>query len=384
VEPVEAVQMTGIETPAADATPAGAGHLLVYLSAAAGAGKTIAMLDEGQRRRALGADVVIAVVEDHGRPLTQAHAAGMEIIPRRITEYHGATFEELDLDGVLVRSPDVALVDELAHTNVPSSGRNAKRWQDVLDLLEVGIDVITSVNIQHVESVADTVEQIIHVRVRERIPDWVVRRADQIEFVDASPGQLRHRLQLGEIYPVGQVSDALTHFFRTENLTALRELALRFLADEPAEDFSRHVARLRSHARGDVAERLILGIALLPGAEALIRRAAGMAARVEADLDVVNVGSQEAEHQSDDGLGRLRQVAADVGAAWHDLDADNVASALVAYAKDEGAGQIVVGSSQRSRWSEVSGGGSIVGRISRLAGQAGIDVHIMAVPQPDQ
>jgi two-component system sensor histidine kinase KdpD len=135
--------------------------------------------------------------------VTQAHAADLEIVPRRAWEYHSARFEEMDLDGVLYGNPGVALVDELAHTNVPGSGRNAKRWQDVLDLLDAGSDVITTVNIQHLESVADTVEQITHVRVRERVPDWVVRRADQIEFVDSSPGQLRHRLLRGEIYPAG-------------------------------------------------------------------------------------------------------------------------------------------------------------------------------------
>jgi hypothetical protein len=227
----------------------GAGHFRLYLAAAPGAGKTIAMLDEGRRLRAQGADVVIAVVEDHDRPATQAHAAGLEIVPRRTWEYRGASFEEMDLDGVLRRSPDVALADELAHTNVPGAGRNTKRWQDVLDLLDADVDVIATVNIQHLESVADTVEQIAQLRVRERVPDWVVRRADQIEFVDSSPGQLRHRLLQGEIYPAGQVSRALTHFFRTDNLTVLRELALRFLADEPEEEFVRYLARLRARAR---------------------------------------------------------------------------------------------------------------------------------------
>jgi two-component system, OmpR family, sensor histidine kinase KdpD len=364
----------------------GAGHFRVYLAAAAGAGKTIAMLDEGQRRRALGADVVVAVLEDHDRPLTQAHAAGLEVIPRQATEYHGVTFKEMDTGGVLRRNPDVALADELAHTNVPGAGRNAKRWQDVLDLLDVGIDVITTVNIQHLESVADTVEQIAQVRVRERVPDWVVRRADQVEFIDASPGRLRHRLLQGEIYPNGQVSEALSHFFRADNLTALRELALRFLADEPVEDFARHLAsyRLRAGARNDAGERMLLGVTAAPGAEDMVRRAARMAARIEAELQVVNITSQEAEAGAgrrgpDDGLARLRRVAADVGATWRDLDADNLASALVAYAKSEQVTQIVVGSSQRSRWHELMGGGSIVGRVSRLAAQAGIDVHIMAL-----
>jgi two-component system, OmpR family, sensor histidine kinase KdpD len=375
----EVPQVTGVDSRVADAGAGGAGHLRVYLAAAAGAGKTIAMLDDGQRRRALGADVVIAVIEDHGRPLTQAHAAGLAAVPMRACEYHGARFEEMDLDGVLRRNPDVALADELAHTNVPSAGLNAKRWQDVLDLLDAGIDVITTVNIQHLDSVADTVEQITQVRVRERVPDWVVRRADQIEFVDASPGQLRHRLQQGEIYPPGQVAQALTHFFRADNLSALRELALRFLAGEPEEDFARHLARLRARARTDAAERMLVGVTPAPGAEAMVRRAAQMAARIEADLEVAHVACQDASRPGDDGLARLRQVAADVGATWHDLDADNLASALVDYAKNEQVTQIVVGSSQRSRWQDLIGGGSIVGRVSRLAAQAGIDVHIMAL-----
>jgi two-component system sensor histidine kinase KdpD len=358
----------------------GAGHFRVYLAAAPGAGKTIAMLDEGRRLRAQGADVVIAFIEDHDRPVTQAHAAGLEIVPRRTWEYRGASFEEMDLDGVLRRSPDVALADELAHTNVPGAGRNTKRWQDVLDLLDADVDVIATVNIQHLESVADTVEQIAQVRVRERVPDWVVRRADQIEFVDSSPGQLRHRLLEGEIYPAGQVSQALTHFFRTDNLTVLRELALRFLADEPEEEFVRYLARLRAHARPDTAERMLVGVTAAPGAEAIVRRAARIAAGVQADLDVVHVASQSAARRGPgDGLARLRHAVADVGATWHDLDADDLVSALVEYAKSEQVTQIVVGSSQRSRWQELTGGGSTVGRVSRLAARAGIDVHIVAL-----
>jgi two-component system, OmpR family, sensor histidine kinase KdpD len=378
VESAAGAAVTATDSPAVAAEAGGAGHFRVYLGSAAGAGKTIAMLDEGQRRRALGADVVIAVVEDHDRPLTRAHAAGLEIVPRRVCEYHSARFEEMDLDGVLRRNPGVALADELAHTNVPTAGGNAKRWQDVLDLLDAGIDVITTVNIQHLESVADTVEQVTQVRVRERVPDWVVRRADQVDFVDASPGQLRHRLLQGEIYPAGQVSQALAHFFRADNLIVLRELALRFLADEPAEDFARHLARLRARARPDAAERMLLSVTPTPGAEAMIRRAARMAARIQADLEVVNVASHDAVRQDrDDGLARLRHVAADVGATWHDLDADSLPNALVEYAKDEQVTQIVVGSSQRSRWQELIGGGSIVGRVSRLAARAGIDVHVM-------
>ena len=358
----------------------GAGHFRVYLAAAPGAGKTVAMLDEGRRLRAQGADVVIAVIEDHDRPVTQAHAAGLEIVPRRTWEYRGARFEEMDLDGVLRRSPGVALADELAHTNVPGAGRNTKRWQDVLDLLDADIDVIATVNIQHLASVADTVEQIAQVRVRERVPDWVVRRADRIEFVDSSPGQLRHRLRHGEIYPAGQVSQALTHFFRTDTLTVLRELALRFLADEPEEEFVRYLARLRARARPEGAERMLVGVTAAPGAEAIVRRAARIAAGIQADLDVVHVASQTVVRPGpDDDLARLRHVVADVGATWHDLDADDLVRALVEYAKSERATQIVVGSSRRSRWQELIGGGSIVGRVSRRAAHAGIDVHIVAL-----
>jgi two-component system, OmpR family, sensor histidine kinase KdpD len=380
LQPAEAAPVTDVGSPAAGADAGGVGHFRVYLAAAAGAGKTIAMLEEGQRRRTLGADVVVAVVEDHDRPVTRARAAGLEIVPRRASEYHGARFAEMDLDAVLRRNPGVALADELAHTNVPGAGRNAKRWQDVLDLLDAGIDVITTVNIQHLESVADTVEQISQVRVRERVPDWVVRRADQIEFVDASPGQLRHRLQQGEIYAAGQAPQALSHFFRPGNLAALRELALRFLAGEPAEDFARHLTRLRALARGDAAERILVGVAPDPGAEAIVRGAARMAVRIGAGLEVVSVASQAgAGRGRDDGLTRLRQVAADVGAAWRELDGDNPASALVAYARNEQVNQIVVGSSQRSRWQELMGGGSTVARVARLAARAGIDVHIMAL-----
>jgi two-component system, OmpR family, sensor histidine kinase KdpD len=286
----------------------------------------------------------------------------------------------MDLNGVLRRNPGVALVDELAHTNLPDSGPNAKRWQDVLDVIDAGIDVITTLNIQHMESVAATVEQITHTRVRERVPDWIVRHANQIEFVDCSPGQLRSRLLQGEIYPAGQVSQALTHFFRADNLTELRQLTLRFLADDE-EEFARYLARLQSRARKDGAERMLVGVTLVASAEAVVRQAARIAAVIEADLDVVHVISPDAVagHQGgDDGHAPLRHMVADLGATWHDLNGDDVVTTLVEYAKEKQITQIVVGSSQRSRWRELIGGGSIVGRVSRLAAEAGIDVLIVA------
>ena len=208
-----------------------AGHFRIYLGAAAGVGKTYAMLNEGRRRRDRGTDVVVGFVECHGRQRTEDCICDLELVARKAVAYRGSRMEEMDTDAVLRRRPKVTLIDELAHTNVPGSGRNGKRWQDVMEILGAGIDVITTVNIQHLESIADEVEQLTGAPVRERVPDWVVRRADQIELVDSSPEALRRRMLHGNIYPKDKVEQALTHFFRTDNLIALRELALRFLAD---------------------------------------------------------------------------------------------------------------------------------------------------------
>src|ERR1700756_3866120 len=178
----------------------------------------------------------------------------------------------MDLDAVLRRHPGVALVDELAHTNVPGSGRHEKRWQDVLELLAAGIDVITTVNIQHLESIADAVEQMTGTSVRERVPDWVVRKADQIELVDSSPEQLRRRMLHGNIYPPEKVPQALTHFFRADNLTALRELALRFLADETEEELLEHLRRHQASGQWETTERILVGVTGAPGTDAILRR----------------------------------------------------------------------------------------------------------------
>lgn len=365
-----------------------AGHFRIYLGAAAGVGKTVAMLDEAQRRFQRGTDVVIGLVEDHGRPVTRARTSGLEVVPRRRVDYRGAALEEMNLDAVLTRRPRVALVDELAHTNVPGSGRHDKRWRDVLELLEAGVDVITTVNIQHLESIADAVERITGVAVRERVPDWVVRRADQIELVDSSPEQLRRRMLHGNIYPPEKVPQALTHFFRADNLTALRELALRFLADETEEELLAHLARHETEAVWDTAERIMVGVTAAPGTDAIIRRASRMAARIKADLHVVHVTSAETRRLSDaDRLSPLRRIAADVGATWHQIDADDPVDALMEFARRHQITQIVIGSSRRSRWRELVGGGSIVRRVTRRADTEDVDVHIIArrtVPSADR
>jgi len=355
-----------------------AGHFRIYLGAAAGVGKTFAMLSEGHRRMKRGTDVVVAFVECHGRPSTEELIDGLEVIPRQVIEYRGSPFEEMDLDAVLARRPTVGLVDELAHTNVPGS-RHAKRWEDVIELLGAGIDVITTVNIQHLESIADAVEQMTGAQVRERVPDWVLRKADQIELVDSSPSQLRRRMLHGNIYPKEKVPQALTHFFRTDNLIALRELALRFLADETEEELLEHLRRHQGPGLWETTERILVAVTAAPGTDMLLRRAARIAARVKGELDVVHViavdGSRERDQKAIDSLHALSD---DLGARWHELREEDPVRAIAGFARDHQITQIVIGSSQRSRRQELMGGGSIVRRILKEAGAVGIDVHVIA------
>jgi len=348
---------------------------------AAGSGKTIAMLDEGQRQREQGADVVIAFIETHGRPVTDSRIGSMETVPRRVVDYRGNPFEEMDIDAVLRRQPQVALVDELAHTNVPGSGRHEKRWQDVLELLGAEIDVVATVNIQHLESVADAAEAITGVRVSERIPDWVVREADHVELVDSSPEQLRRRMLNGNIYPAEQVPQALGHFFRLENLAALRQLARQFMTAGAEEEFLRSVARYQTAGPWRTNERIMAAVRPEPGADAIVRRAARIAEMSKADLEVVYVTNGADGRGGDDPLAGLRQLTSDVGGSWHLVRAEDVPNALIEFALDAEITQMVLGASDRNRWQELITGGSIVKRISHLAARVGIDVHIVAAPE---
>ncbi len=355
-----------------------AGHFRIYLGAAAGVGKTYAMLGEGHRRLARGADVVIGFVECHGRRLTDQLIKGLEVVPRKVVEYRGSRLEEMDLDAVLRRHPKIALIDELAHTNVPGS-RNAKRWQDVMEILGAGISVITTVNIQHLESIADEVERMTGVQVRERVPDWVVRKADQIELVDSSPEQLRRRMVHGNIYPEEQVSQALTNFFRTDNLIALRELALRFLADQTDDELLEYLRQHEAATVWETAERILVAVTTEPGNDALLRRAARMAARTKGELDVVHVVPGDTGDAADrQATAQLRELATDVGARWHEIHDDDPARAIARFARQHQITQIVIGSSQRSRWQQLAGGGSHVVKVIREAGAVGIDVHVIA------
>ena len=235
------------------------GQLRIYLGAAAGAGKTFDMLCEGHRRAERGADVVVAFVETHGRPHTAALLDGLEVIPRARVAYRGTAFEDMDLDAVLARQPQIALVNEFAHTNVPGL-RHAKRWEDVEELLAAGIDVISNVNIQHLESLNDVVQKITGVPQRETVPDAMVRAADQVELVNITPEALRRRMAHGNIYPPEKIDAALTNYFRTGNLTALRELALLWLADKVDEGLQRYRAQHGIRGTWEARERVVVAL----------------------------------------------------------------------------------------------------------------------------
>ena len=356
------------------------GRLRVYLGAAPGVGKTYAMLAEGRRRRSRGTDVVVGYVETHGRAATAAQLGDLPVVPRKKVEYRGATFEEMDLDAVLARRPAVALVDELAHTNAPG-GRHEKRWQDIEELLDAGIDVISTVNVQHLESLNDVVERITGVVQRETVPDAVVRAADQIELVDMSPEALRRRMAHGNIYPPERVDAALANYFRPGNLGALRELALLWVADRVEESLQAYLADHGITNAWETRERVVVGISGAPHGERLIRRAARMAGRVQGDLLGVHVVPADGlARKTGDALGYQRDLLGQLGGTYHEVVGDDVAASLAAFANAERATQLVLGTSRRSRVAEVLRGSAISSVLRRLDA---IDVHVIADP-PDE
>ena len=353
------------------------GKFRVYLGAAAGVGKTCAMLDEGWRRFQRGADVVVGFVETHKRPYTVEQLRDLPVVPRKKVRYRDAEWEEMDVEAVIARQPKVALIDELAHTNVPGAGRHEKRWEDVLEILDAGIAVITTVNIQHIESVADAVERITGVGVRERVPDWVVRRADQLELIDSSADQLRRRMLHGNIYPEHKVPAALNGFFRAENLAALRELSLRFVADETEEEL---LAYLRSKGAGgelwETTERIMVAVTGAPGNASVIRRAARIATRLKAPLVAINVISGDAQ-ATQAGTAELEALVTAVGGTWQTVQADDVAKAIFSAAIDQQITQIVVGTSRLTRWQSMTRA-SVIQQILRMASENDIDLHVIA------
>jgi two-component system sensor histidine kinase KdpD len=355
------------------------GSLRVYLGAAPGVGKTYAMLDEARRRRERGVDLVVALVETHGRPQTAAQLTGLEVVPRRTVEHRGASFTELDLDAVLARRPQVAIVDELAHTNVPGS-QHEKRWQDVDDLLAAGIDVVTTVNIQHLESLNDVVESITGVHQQETVPDEVVRRADQIELVDMSPEALRRRLAHGNVYGPERIDAALTHYFRAGNLTALRELALLWTADRVDDALSRYRAEHEIADLWPTRERLVVAVTGGPETETLVRRGVRVAGRpAGGELLVVHVTRGDGlAGASPDALARHRAFVESLGGTWHTVVGDDVATAVLDFARGVNANRILLGATRRPGLRAALSPG-IVPRVIRGSGE--IDVLVVTHEQ---
>ncbi|WHM36037.1 sensor histidine kinase KdpD [Streptomyces sp. BPTC-684] len=352
------------------------GKLRIYLGSAPGVGKTYAMLSEGHRRVERGTDCVVAFVEHHGRPRTEVMLHGLEQIQRRTIEYRGSTFTEMDVDAVLERGPAVALVDELAHTNVPGS-RNTKRWQDVEELLQAGIDVVSTVNIQHLESLGDVVESITGVRQRETVPDEVVRRANQIELVDMSPQALRRRMAHGNIYKSDKVDAALSNYFRPGNLTALRELALLWVADRVDEYLQQYRGEHNIRSTWQARERIVVGLTGGPEGRTLIRRAARMAAKGSGSeiLAVYVARSDGLTSASPKELAVQRTLVEDLGGSFHHVIGDDVPVSLLEFARGVNATQIVLGSSRRKAWQYVFGPG-VGATVARESGPD-LDVHIV-------
>ncbi|MEV6613131.1 sensor histidine kinase KdpD [Streptomyces sp. NPDC051051] len=352
------------------------GKLRIYLGAAPGVGKTYAMLSEAHRRIERGTDCVVAFVEHHGRSRTEVMLHGLEQVPRQEIEYRDTVFTEMDVDAVLRRAPAVALVDELAHTNVPGS-RNSKRWQDVEELLAAGIDVVSTVNIQHLESLGDVVESITGVRQRETVPDEVVRRADQIELVDMSPEALRRRMAHGNIYKSDKVDAALSNYFRPGNLTALRELALLWVADRVDEYLNKYRSEHRVSAIWGSRERIVVGLTGGPEGHTLIRRAARLAEKGAGGevLAVYISRSDGLTAASPKELAVQRTLVEDLGGTFHHVVGDDIPAALLEFARGVNATQIVLGVSRRRSWQYVFGPG-VGATVARDSGPD-LDVHLI-------
>ncbi|MBE0528603.1 MAG: universal stress protein, partial [Thermoleophilia bacterium] len=352
------------------------GRLRVLLGAAPGVGKTYAMLEEGQRLSAAGTHVVVAVLETHGRTATAAMAEGLPLIPRRAVSHRGITLTELDVDAVIAAKPDLALVDELAHTNAPGS-QHDKRWQDVRQILEAGIDVISTVNIQHIESLNDVVEQITGVPQRETIPDEILRAADSMEVVDLDPQALRDRLADGLVYPAERIDAALSNYFRLGNLIALRELALLWLADEVDQALQNYRAENGIADTWEARERVVVTLTGGPEGETLLRRGARIAARSGGgELLAVHVSSQDGARTANPAaLAQQRALVEKLGGTYHQVVGADIPRALVEFAKSVNATQLVIGVSRRGRIAAALTGPGIGATVTREAGN--IDVHIV-------
>jgi two-component system sensor histidine kinase KdpD len=339
------------------------------------------MLSEAHRRLERGTDVVAAVVETHGRKKVGEFIEGIEVIPPHYISYRGTLFPELDVDAVLRRRPQVALVDEYAHSNIPGSV-NSKRWQDIETLLDAGITVISTLNIQHLESLNDVVAQITGVEQRETVPDEIVRKAAQIELVDITPEALRRRLAHGNVYPPERIDAALSNYFRTGNLTALREIALLWLADQVDAALAKYRADKKITDVWEARERVVVAVTGGPESETLVRRASRIASRSSAQLMVVHVVRGDGlSGVSPREMGKVRELAASLGATVHLVVGDDVSTALLDFARETNATQLVLGSSRRSRWARVVSEGIGAATIND---SGKIDVHMVTHEQANR
>ena len=359
------------------------GRLKVYIGSAAGVGKTFRMLTEAHELRRRGIDVVIGFVESHARAETEAQIGDLEVVPRKLVEYRGVTLAEMDVDAVIARHPDVAIVDELAHTNVPGA-KHQKRWEDVLELLDAGVNVISAVNVQHLESLNDVLQQTLGVAVRETVPDWVLARADQVINIDLSAEDLRQRLVEGKIYDSSKVAAALENFFTEENLSTLRELALREVASSVDRTREFGVQREEGGSASKTpalrtADRILVAMSSDPPRTAsLLRKGSRIAGRLNSDWFCVYVQTPDESADKIDSTVQRHlvnniQMAQTLGAEVVKLIGEDVAVTLCRFAEERGVSLIVVGQSTRSMWHKLRHG-SVVDRL--VNNTRGIDVLV--------
>jgi two-component system, OmpR family, sensor histidine kinase KdpD len=350
------------------------GRFRILLGAAAGVGKTYRMLQEGRQAAGEGVDIVIGYLEPHDRPETAALAEGLEVVPRRAIDHQGVALEELDTDAVIRRAPELTLIDELAHTNAPGS-RHHKRYQDIEEVLDAGIDVISTVNVQHLESLNDTVFELTGVRVRETFPDRILDEADEVVLVDLSPQELQDRLRAGKVYPMVRVETALANFFRTEKLGALRQLALRELSEDV--EARRETDVIDPAAQQAILDRILVLVTPQPSSQRLLRRAWRSAQRLGADIDVLWV-RDPGERLSDDetvALAALRRLAQILGAHFLEEECGDVITAVRAIVIDRGTTYVYIGTPERRRLEEIVHG-AFLGRL--IAALPGVDIRVAA------
>lgn len=355
------------------------GRLKLFLGYAPGVGKTYSMLSEAIRRRSRGEDAVVGIVESHGRKGIEELASQLEVVPRRKIEYKGTLFEEMDVDAILARRPQVVVVDELAHTNIPGS-RNRKRYEDVLSLLDAKLEVLSTVNIQHIESIAPTVHSITGITVRETVPDWVLHVAGETVMVDLTPEALQNRMGRGDIYHPEKIEQALRNFFRRGNLIALRELALRQVAEQVDRSLESYMELKNIQETWAVRERIVVCFSANPRSQYLIARAARMARRMDGELFAVHVdtGNSSEDHDKKTLAANI-QFAENLGAKIARLQGSSVAEATATFARDKHVTQVIFGRSAVEGWRKLL----YLNAINRFLREApSVDVHIVT-QEPD-